>query len=105
MRKNSRKQNYINPEPDVALVKESHCLRCNARLNALGTGNRLVEAKPEPGDITVCIQCGAVMKLDFQLQPRGFTESEMWELIHDRAWMNYVASLVKTVHFMKHEIG
>lgn len=86
-------------------VSESRCLSCGAHLDALGTGNRAVEAKPEPGDAAVCIKCGAVMMLDEQLRLRGMTQEEMDELKANRAWMNEIARMVHRVHFVKHIFG
>jgi hypothetical protein len=87
--------------PDIIRVPESACLNCGHLLNALGTGDLNVEAKPEPGDVTVCIKCGAVMKLDQDLRPRGMSDQEMDELVADREWMDEVARVVQTVHFIR----
>lgn len=92
---------------DVMKVPESNCLNCGALMSALGTGDRAVEARPEPGDanVAVCINCGAVMMLDEQLRLRGMTEEEMNELTSDRAFMDQVARMVHRVHFVKHMLG
>lgn len=90
---------------DVVRVPESRCLNCGALMNALGTGDRHVEAKPEPGDVSVCIRCGAVMKLDGELRLRGMTNEEMDELTADRAWMDQIAKMVQKIHFVKHMQG
>jgi hypothetical protein len=90
---------------DHIRVPESRCLNCGARMDGLGTGDRDVEAKPEPGDVAVCIKCGAVMKLDENLRLRGMTEAEMDELTADRAWMDEVARMVRAIHFVKHMAG
>lgn len=91
--------------PDVVRVPESRCLNCNAVQDALGTGDERIEARPEPGDVVVCIKCGAVMRLDDKLRLRGMTEAEMDELVADRQWMDAVARMVQKIHFMKHVTG
>lgn len=90
---------------DVARTPECNCLNCGKLLSALGTGDPTVEAKPEPGDVTVCLRCGAVMKLADDLRVRGMTDAEMDELIADKEWMNHVARMVKAIQFMKHMKG
>jgi hypothetical protein len=87
--------------PDIARVPESVCLNCGAPLNMVGTGDANVEAKPEPGDVTVCIKCGGVMKLDENLRLRGMSDREMDELVADREWMDQVARMVQRVYFVK----
>jgi hypothetical protein len=73
-------------------------------LDALGTADNTA-ADPRPGDVTVCIRCGAVMRLDDNLRVRGMTDAEMDELVADRKWMNQVAKMVGAIHFMKHMAG
>lgn len=90
---------------DVARTPECRCLNCGARLDAVGTGDPAVEAHPLPGDVTVCIRCGAVMKLDDALRLRGMSEVEMDELVNDKEWMDQVAKIVRAVYFIKHIDG
>lgn len=94
-----------NSTPDVARVPVSRCLDCHALMDALGTGDRDVEAQPNPGDVAVCIKCGAVMKLDNNLRLRGMTDAEMDELIADRQFMDQIARMVQKIHFLKHLQG
>lgn len=90
---------------DIARTPECVCLNCGKVFDALGTGDLNVAADPQPGDVTVCIRCGAVMKIGDNLRVRGMTDAEMDELQADTEWMNQVARLVKTIHFMRHMIG
>lgn len=94
---------------DVAMVPESRCLACGYRMNAVGSAQAGVEARPEPGDVAVCIACGAVMKLDDHLRLRGMSEPEMDALVGDKAWMDEIARMVGRVHFVtqvaKHQRG
>jgi hypothetical protein len=86
---------------DIIRVPDSACLNCGKPMNMLGTGDPNIEAKPEPGDVTVCIKCGAVMKLDQNLRPRGMSDQEMDELVADREWMDEVAKMVHAVQFVR----
>jgi hypothetical protein len=94
-----------NPSPDRVRVPESRCLNCGKLMDALGTGDYDVPADPHPGDVTICIKCGAVMRLDGNLRMRGMTDAEMDELVADKEWMNQVAKMVGAIHFMKHMEG
>jgi hypothetical protein len=89
---------------DHVQIPECRCLSCGRPMDALGTPDG-AEAKPAPGDIAVCLRCGAVMKLDENLKLRGMTEAEMDELVADQAWMDEVAQLVGAIHFLKHMAG
>lgn len=92
-------------EPDIARVPESRCLDCGKTLDALGTGDKALAARPEPGDVTVCIRCGAVMKLDEKLRLRGLTDAEMDELVNSRETMQELAKVVRAIHVVRHMVG
>lgn len=85
---------------DVVRTKECNCLNCGAKLDALGTADRTVEAKPEPGNLAVCIKCGAVMMLAEDLTLRGMTSQEMDDVTADHEFMNELATMVRKVHFV-----
>jgi len=93
------------PTPDVVRVPASRCLNCKAVMNALGTADRTVEASPSPGDIALCVKCGAVMKLDEKLRLRGMSDDEMDELTADHEWMDQIAHMVQKIHFPRHISG
>lgn len=90
---------------DVALVPESRCLNCGHAMNAVGTADLNDIALPSPGDVTVCIRCGAVMMLDENLRLRGMSDAEMDELVADTEWMGQIAKMVRAIHFVKHMEG
>lgn len=54
------------------------CISCRKELDAAsGVG---VEAKPEPGDVTVCIGCGHIMVFADDLRLRNPKDDEMREI-------------------------
>lgn len=89
-------------DPSVTIVKESKCLACGRKVNAVGNPEDLT--RPVPGSLIVCMKCGAVMMLADDLTLRGMTDAEMDELMGDRETMDDLARLVKKVHlFRAHE--
>jgi len=81
--------------PEVEWITESRCAGCGARLNAVSTTNPGEAAMAEPGDLTVCTRCLAVMQLDDDLRPRGLTDAEMEELMADRDRMEELARMAR----------
>lgn len=55
---------------------------------------------PSPGDLTVCLKCGAVMELSANLTCIGLTREKVEKVQADTKLMNAVARLVKAVHFV-----
>lgn len=90
---------------DIARVPESRCLGCGALLNMLGTANPDVPAEPEPGSLTACIRCGAVMILDDSLGLRGLTEQEIREVASSVETMESLAHIVKGIRFIQHGLN
>lgn len=90
---------------DVTRVPESHCLHCGCKMDALDTGDPNDTAPPSPGEIAVCIKCGAVMILDYELKLRALTGAEVDALLADHATMDQVARTVRTVRYTKHARG
>ena len=90
---------------DVARVPESRCLDCGALMNRVGTADRDMKADPHPGDIAICIRCGAVMMLDNHLRLRGMTDEEMNQLFANHELMLDIAGKVHRIHFIKHSTG
>jgi hypothetical protein len=72
--------------PEVEWISEGRCVGCGARLNAVCTATGEA-AMAEPGALTVCTRCLAVMKLDDDLRPRALTDAEKLELMADREWL------------------
>jgi hypothetical protein len=80
----------------------SQCLHCGRKLDALTSASVTDPVAPQPGMITVCYYCGALMKLDEQLLPRPFTDDEANEVLADLPFMQQVARLVGRIYFIKH---
>lgn len=56
-----------------------HCPNCRAKLDAMGDPSD-EDAKPCPGDASVCLYCGLVFKFDSKLEPCGFGQEEFTAL-------------------------
>ena len=79
---------------------QSKCLQCGYLMNAAGsTDGRPIEP-PEPGNLAVCLRCGAVMMYADDLTVRGMTVEEMDDLTNDREAMNGLARLVKRIQLI-----
>jgi hypothetical protein len=89
------------PPPDVAITKPCNCLECGKLINALGTGDRRIAARPSPGDLMACIGCGAVMMLADDLTMRGMTEEEIDDVMANVEAMNDLARAVRGIHLLK----
>jgi hypothetical protein len=77
---------------------ECRCLNCRALLGAVtGVNNN---ERPEPGNLTICLRCGAVMLIADDLTARGLTEREMDDLTNNHHMMQYLARVCKTIRFM-----
>lgn len=63
-------------------VPPSPCPQCSQVQNG-ATDAGPEGAYPNPGDFTVCINCGAALKFGEQLQLVGITEEEIERLIPD----------------------
>lgn len=68
-------------EMDPFVLPESHCLNCGKRLNRASS----LEATtaPDPGDITICVECGHVMAFAEDLSHRQLTDAEIVEIAGD----------------------
>lgn len=91
----------MDRDKDVKRTKRSACLVCGYVVNALGTGDPNVEARPKPGDVTICMKCGAVMMLANDLTVRPMTEAEAAEITMDHAYMEHLRKVVKTIHLLR----
>jgi hypothetical protein len=87
-------------KPDIAKIPESHCLECGYLLNASATADG-TQQLPSPGDLMVCMKCGAVMLHAGDLSPRGMTDQEMDDLIADTETMNEIAKVVKRIYLIR----
>lgn len=86
---------------DVHRVPEASCLNCGHRMNRAGSPDGSPIEPPQDGDLAVCIRCGAIMAYNSSGGLRGMTDAEMDEVTADHEYMDYLASLVKRVHFIQ----
>jgi NAD-dependent SIR2 family protein deacetylase len=80
---------------------ECRCLKCNQTFT--GALETTESGPPQPGAISVCISCGAVMIFGEDLKVREFTDSEVSELLADHETMRYLQNAVSVVHILKHQ--
>jgi len=71
-------------EPILYRHSETVCPRCGHPLNALAQAGGIVEpGVPEPGDLSVCIQCRSVLELTTIGGYRVLTPQEVAQLPED----------------------
>lgn len=89
---------------DYRKIPECHCLHCGHKMNASGStdGSGVL---PQPGDLVLCIRCGAVMKHADDMTLRGMSDAEMDELQADTETMNDLAKYVQRIHIIRHITG
>lgn len=85
----------------VRKIPETHCLHCGYGMTAAATAEPGDDSLPGPGDVVVCMKCGAVMKFADDMTVRGMSDAEMDELTSDREWMDNIAQVVWAVHFVR----
>jgi hypothetical protein len=78
-----------------------HCLGCGHKFDA-GANPDNDQDLPGPGDVTVCLKCGAVMKYADDMTVRGMTDAEIDELTNDMEWMGQIARVVGRVNMVRH---
>lgn len=59
-------------------TKQCRCLNCGHEIDAAMPVHD--GAKPSPGDVTICIECGHIMAFDHDLTMRALTDAEMVEV-------------------------
>jgi hypothetical protein len=85
---------------DYRRIPECKCLDCGHKVNASGSTDGSPEL-PGPGDLVVCIRCGAVMVHADDMSLRGMTDAEMDALVADTETMNELAKNVRRIHIMR----
>jgi hypothetical protein len=55
------------------------CPHCGHRFD-LASGVTDLTAKPSPGDFSLCIQCGRILRFDAQLSPQALTLDDATEI-------------------------
>lgn len=63
-------------------MKPDNCLGCGKLVDA-ATSFADPAAKPSPGDITICLDCGHVMAFADDLKLRSLTDQELIEIAAD----------------------
>lgn len=66
----------------ITRLKPHRCPHCGKRLNAAGTTDG-ADARPEPGDCTMCFGCGEWCVFADDLSLRKPSEDELVELLDD----------------------
>jgi hypothetical protein len=67
---------------DVGVViPESRCPECAHRFDR-ASDSEFSGSAPTPGDITLCIECAAILQYDDAMQPQTFTALETLEPDH-----------------------
>jgi hypothetical protein len=63
-----------------ARMPESVCVKCKVQLDsATGFGN----ARPKPGDITICLYCGHILEVGDNMELRSLSPQKFLELPDD----------------------
>lgn len=76
-----------------SLTKEDKCLNCGYQLNAATCTDG--HSSPEPGDVTVCIECVHIMAFDNDLSLRQLTDDEMIQIAGDSRLIRLVNAIGK----------
>jgi hypothetical protein len=79
----------------ITRTPECNCLHCGYTLDATGPTSNEEQSPLSPGDLVLCIRCGAVMMFADDLTVRGMSTEEMDKLCSDRETMNHLARQVK----------
>jgi hypothetical protein len=87
----------------ITRTSQSACLHCGKKLDAISSlGDGEV---PIPGDVTVCLYCGAIMKIGKDLCPAPFTDEEVNDMLADRELMRYLRRVAGRIYWIKHQKG
>jgi uncharacterized protein with PIN domain len=83
----------------ITELPECRCLNCNKKLNKAGS-TQSEDSVPSPGNLVLCIGCGAVMMFAEDLTLRGMTREEMDDLCNDDEAMHFLARQVHKIHML-----
>lgn len=78
------------------LTKKNNCPKCNFVLDA-ATSLEDICTKPRPGDITICINCGSVLKFTEDFSLEALSEEEISNL--DSSILGLISSVKKSIDF------
>jgi hypothetical protein len=76
-------------------MPECACLFCDAPTNCAGSPDGSPIPPPKDGDITMCLQCGAIMAHAADGKLRGLTKEEIDSVVADHKFMQYLAKLLR----------
>lgn len=91
---------YTPDNVQTSRVPTQTCLECGTELDA-ATGF----AKPSPGDVIICIQCGHLMAFDENLNHRPLTDKEMHMVAGDRRVLGMQAARAAYLESKKSKPG
>lgn len=77
---------------------ECRCLSCGHKFNSAASAGK--KGYPTPGDLTMCLNCGAVMIFADDLTVRAMTHQETDELLADTETLNQLkgaAAIIKLI--------
>lgn len=87
-------------------IEETKCLACGHTINRVGCFDDEAQLPPEPGDLVLCIRCGAIMALaDDKHSVRPLEEEEIEELVADPDTIQELSEKVARIHFVRHMVG
>lgn len=85
---------------DSVRVPKNNCLNCGYLMDTLSPCFEH-NITPKPGDVSICLRCGAVMKISDNLTPRGMTEAEINALLEDEEFMFEIGKIVRAIHMVR----
>ena len=86
---------------DVHRIPESACLGCGYKIDASGSPDGRPTKGPQPGNLSICLRCGAVMAYAEDLSLRPLTDDEVREISQDDDAMRDIAHITKGIHFVR----
>jgi hypothetical protein len=74
------------PVGETTRIGKSRCPFCRAELDAVTAAEVNPLDLPEPGSVTVCLYCGAVLIIGNDLKPRKPTDAELADIVASKEW-------------------
>ncbi len=81
-------------------VPVCHCLSCGYLFEdaTVTSGHKKL---PKPGDLSICLKCGAVAKFGPDLRVIPFSSAEIEDIQSDLETMNYLSKVIHTIRFVR----
>jgi hypothetical protein len=92
-------------KPGIRKLPETYCLECGYRMDAAGAADGKDDMLAQPGDISICMKCGAVQRFADDMTMRPNTPEEAEEITNDPELLNELARYVKGVHVLRHQVN